>query len=62
MWTSKIRPILEYGSELWEGDRVAKRWTDKFETLQYSWCKAALKLKGNPAAVGVRAEMCMTFK
>ena len=38
-------------------DRVAQKWVDKLESVQYSWCKAVLRLKGNPAAVGLRAEM-----
>ena len=56
LWTSKVRPILEYGCEIWEGEAAVK-WTDKFESLQYSYCKAFLRLKGNPAAVGTRAEL-----
>ena len=57
LWTSKIRPTLEYGSELWEGDRVSQVWVDKLEAVQYNWGKAVLKIKGNVAAVAVRAEL-----
>ena len=57
LWVAKIRPILEYGCEIWGDDRVAQKWVDKLESVQYSWCKAVLRLKGNPAAVGLRAEM-----
>ena len=36
---------------------MAQKWVDKFESVQYNWCKAVLRLKGTPAAVGVRAEL-----
>ena len=54
---SKIRPILEYACELREVDHVAQRWVERFESVQYSWCKAVLRLAGHPAAAGVLAEM-----
>ena len=58
LWTSQIRPILEYSAAIWEGD-VANAWEQKLEAVQNLFAKMALGFskKCTPAAVGVRAEI-----
>ena len=57
LWKAEVRPVLEYGAEVWDGDGVAQAWVDKLEKLQYSFGKAVLGIKGNAAAAGIRAEL-----
>lgn len=61
LWQAKCRPLLEYGAEVWEGDGVSNKWVDKLERLQYTFAKAVLRLKGNPSAVGLRAELGLSL-
>ena len=49
-------PVGEYACELWEGE-ISETWSDKLESVQYSYCVAAMGLHGHPSAAGVRAEM-----
>ena len=51
-----VRPIVEYGAELWHGE-ISKSWSKKLERLQRSLCSAVLKLQGNVATVGMHAEL-----
>ena len=39
-----------------EGE-ISENWSNKLESVQYSYCVAALGLHGHPSAAGVRAEM-----
>ena len=57
LWNTTCRPLLEYACEIWEGDRVSKEWVSRLESLQYTFAKAVLRLKGNVAAAGVCAEL-----
>ena len=49
-WQSGVRPVGEYACELWEGE-ISKNWSDKLESIQYSYCVAALGLHQLRAAV-----------
>lgn len=55
-WIAMVRPIVEYGAELWHGE-ISKSWSKKLERLQRSLCSAVLKLQGNVATVGMHAEL-----
>lgn len=57
LWGAVCRPLMEYAAELWEGE-AAKSWVTKFETLQNSFCRAVLKIKGvSFSTAALRAEM-----
>ena len=51
-WIAMVRPIVEYGAELWHGE-ISKSWSKKLERLQRSLCSAVLKLQGNVATFKV---------
>jgi hypothetical protein len=60
LWTSQIRPILEYAAEIWEGC-ISVAWERKLEALQNTFAKMAIGFskKCKPAAAGVRAEIAL---
>ena len=58
LWIAEGRPLLEYACELWEGE-ISRSWEDKLESIQTKFCKAALRLDGNPSALGMRTEMAL---
>ena len=58
IWMTLCRPLLEYGTELWEGE-ISEKLAAKLEAIQSSFSRAALGLRGQPAQVGLRAEMAL---
>jgi hypothetical protein len=56
LWMAKVRPALEYGSELWEGE-ISLKYQNKLESIQNKFGRAVLGITTNVAAVGVRAEL-----
>ena len=51
-----VRPLLEYGCELWEGE-ISKSWCSKPEAVQARFGRATLGTKTFPAAVAVRTDL-----
>ena len=45
MWKAVVRPVLEYGSELWAGD-IGQRWVNKAEKIQVDFARTVLGLQG----------------
>lgn len=60
LWTSQIRPILEYSAEIWEGN-ISATWERKLESVQNLFAKMAIGFSRmcTPAAAGVRAEVAL---
>ena len=56
LWKSKVRPILEYACELWEGE-LPERCIKDLEAVQSHFGRMVLGLKVWPAAVAVRADL-----
>jgi hypothetical protein len=55
-WKSIVRPLLEYGCEMWEGE-ISDTLCEKLEAVQSRFCRASLGCKSLPAAAAVRADM-----
>ena len=49
-WLAVVRRLIEYGE-------ISKELTSKLEKLQRTFCAAVLKIHGNAASVGLRAEL-----
>lgn len=60
LWSSQVRPILEYAAELWEGG-ISVTKERKIESLQNQFAKMAIGFAkwSTPAAAGVRAEVAL---
>ena len=56
LWTTQVRPILEYGCVLWEGEMSA-RCEAQLEKVQNSFGRAVLGLKTMASAAGVRSSL-----
>ena len=55
-WKAIVRPLLEYGCELWEGE-ISKSWCSKLEAVQSRFGRATLGTKTFPAAVAVCTDL-----
>jgi hypothetical protein len=55
-WKSIVRPLLEYGCEIWEGE-IPDALSAKIEAVQSRFCRASLGCKYMPASAAVRADM-----
>ena len=55
LWNTMVRPILEYGDAIWEGE-VSNKWITKFESLHCSFLKTILGVHSSTANAGIRRE------
>ena len=49
-WLALVRPVLEYGCELWEGE-ISETKSNEIEVIQNKFCRAALGTRVLVAAV-----------
>jgi hypothetical protein len=56
LWTSQVRPVLEYGCVLWEGE-ISDRCEAQLEKVQNSFGRAVLGLKTMASAAGARSNL-----
>ena len=56
LWKAKVRPIMEYGAELWHGE-ISNAWTEKLEGLQYNFAKILGCRGASPARTATLAEL-----
>ena len=45
IWKTVVRPVLEYGAELWAGD-IDQKWASKAEKIQVDFARTVLGLQG----------------
>ena len=55
-WKSIVRPLLEYGCEVWEGE-IPDALSEKIEAVQSKFCRASLGCKYIRASAAVRSDM-----